>query len=118
MSMLFVSGKLDRVFALSACVFVGNSLIRHGKGHNVLEPAQAGCFVLHGRHMGESRVLLEWLHMFKESRGDVLTLDLDPDTPRFDPFCEVHGPEELGRAVAHVFGLSDQASVKCMISQR
>jgi 3-deoxy-D-manno-octulosonic-acid transferase len=47
-------GELMKLYALSAVVFVGGSLVPTG-GHNVLEPASLGVPVLFGPHMGNFR---------------------------------------------------------------
>lgn len=43
-------GELGLFYRLSPIVFVGGSLVKRG-GHNILEPAQLGCAILHGLHM-------------------------------------------------------------------
>lgn len=44
-------GEMGLLFRLAPVVFVGGSLVPHG-GHNPIEPAQLGCAVLYGPHMG------------------------------------------------------------------
>lgn len=47
-------GELGLFYRLSAVAFVGGSLVPHG-GHNLLEPGQLGCAVVHGPHMTNFR---------------------------------------------------------------
>ena len=54
--LLDVVGPLAHCYALGVAAFVGGSLVPAG-GHNVLEPARAGCPVLvgpHTEHVGEA----------------------------------------------------------------
>ncbi|MEC9466101.1 MAG: glycosyltransferase N-terminal domain-containing protein [Myxococcota bacterium] len=44
-------GELATVYSCATLVFVGGSLVDRG-GHNIIEPAQFGCPVLFGPHMG------------------------------------------------------------------
>ena len=44
-------GELASVYGCATLVFVGGSLVDRG-GHNIIEPAQYGCPVLFGPHMG------------------------------------------------------------------
>ncbi|MHC5211654.1 MAG: 3-deoxy-D-manno-octulosonic acid transferase [Planctomycetota bacterium] len=53
-------GELETLFALAAVVFLGGSLVPVG-GHNVLEPAAAGCPVLVGPHLESCRAEAELL---------------------------------------------------------
>lgn len=47
-------GELGAIYALAELVFVGGSLAHVG-GHNLLEPVQAGCVVMHGPHVENQR---------------------------------------------------------------
>jgi 3-deoxy-D-manno-octulosonic-acid transferase len=47
-------GELEALFALASVVFLGGSLVPVG-GHNVLEPAAAGCALLVGPHLESCR---------------------------------------------------------------
>ena len=53
-------GELAAVYARAAAAFVGGTLVPVG-GHNVLEPASAGCPVLHGPHVANIRHAVELL---------------------------------------------------------
>ncbi|MGB5107809.1 MAG: glycosyltransferase N-terminal domain-containing protein [Candidatus Zixiibacteriota bacterium] len=57
-------GKLNAVYHLSLIAFVGGTLAPLG-GHNLLEPALAGCPVLHGPHFFEQIRGHELLHRFE-----------------------------------------------------
>ncbi|KAA8497700.1 putative 3-deoxy-D-manno-octulosonic acid transferase, mitochondrial [Porphyridium purpureum] len=104
-------GKLGDVFDRSECVFVGNSLISNGNGHNILEPALAGCHVIHGCYMGESHVLLDWLNL-AGSRCSVELSTQDAGKEALEPFRQVDSAIELGVAVAHFFEASEAARMK------
>lgn len=56
-------GKLNAVYHLSQIAFVGGTLAPIG-GHNLLEPALAGCPVLHGPHFFGQLRGHELLHQF------------------------------------------------------
>lgn len=45
-------GDLGVVFRSASMVFMGKSLVAPGGGQNPIEPAQCGCAVLHGPHVG------------------------------------------------------------------
>ncbi len=45
-------GELGVVFRSASMVFMGKSLVAPGGGQNPIEPAQCGCAVLHGPHVG------------------------------------------------------------------
>jgi 3-deoxy-D-manno-octulosonic-acid transferase len=47
-------GELNLLYSLASVVFVGGSLAAHG-GHNPIEPAHAGCAILHGPDMANAR---------------------------------------------------------------
>ncbi len=47
-------GELGLFYRLSPVAFVGGSLVPHG-GHNLLEPGQLGCAIVHGSHMTNFR---------------------------------------------------------------
>jgi 3-deoxy-D-manno-octulosonic-acid transferase len=65
-------GELGLVYALSPIVLVCGSLIPGIGGHNPIEPAQAGCCVLHGPHMVNAEDICSIM-------GD-LTLTVDTNT--------------------------------------
>jgi 3-deoxy-D-manno-octulosonic-acid transferase len=58
--LLDTMGELETLFGLASVVFLGGSLVPVG-GHNVLEPAAAGCPVLVGPHLESCRVEAELL---------------------------------------------------------
>ena len=45
-------GDLGLVFRSASVVFMGKSLVAPGGGQNPIEPAQCGCAILHGPHVG------------------------------------------------------------------
>ncbi|MEH0002592.1 MAG: glycosyltransferase N-terminal domain-containing protein [Holosporaceae bacterium] len=47
-------GVMRALLPLSRFVFVGGSLLEGMQGHNLIEPALAGCVVLHGPYMGKN----------------------------------------------------------------
>ena len=49
-------GELGLLFRLAPIVFMGGSLVPHG-GQNLLEPARAGCAILHGPHVHNFRAI-------------------------------------------------------------
>ncbi|MFN7710027.1 MAG: 3-deoxy-D-manno-octulosonic acid transferase [Holosporales bacterium] len=49
-------GEMGLFFSVSSCVFLGGSLVPIG-GHNLIEPAQLHCAILHGPHMHKTRDL-------------------------------------------------------------
>lgn len=60
-------GELAAVYARAAVAFVGGTLVPVG-GHNVLEPASAGCPVLHGPHVANIRHAVELLEACDAAR--------------------------------------------------
>ncbi len=64
-------GKLNAAYHLSDIAFVGGTLAPLG-GHNLLEPALAGCPVLHGPHY------------FQQLRGHALLREFEMDIPVAD----------------------------------
>jgi 3-deoxy-D-manno-octulosonic-acid transferase len=51
-------GELGLFYRLCPIAFIGGSLIPHG-GHNLIEPAQLGCAILHGPHMQNFREIAD-----------------------------------------------------------
>jgi len=58
--LLDVVGPLAHCYPLAVAAFVGGSLVAAG-GHNVIEPARAGCPVLVGPHTANTRDVVERL---------------------------------------------------------
>jgi len=60
-------GELAAVYSRAAAAFIGGTLVPVG-GHNVLEPAAAGCPVLHGPHVENIRHAVELLEACDAAR--------------------------------------------------
>lgn len=54
-------GELGLWFRLCPITFMGGSLVPIG-GHNLIEPAQLGCAILHGPHMQSCQDVVDLLH--------------------------------------------------------
>jgi 3-deoxy-D-manno-octulosonic-acid transferase len=66
-------GELGLFYRLCDIVFVGGSLVPIG-GHNMIEPAQLGCAVLHGPYMNNQK---EQETLFKAHEASVLVQDVE-----------------------------------------
>jgi 3-deoxy-D-manno-octulosonic-acid transferase len=86
-------GEVGVIFRSASVVFMGKSLAAPGGGQNPIEPAQCGCAVLHGPHVGN----------FAEVYA---TLDADKGA------VQINDAAALARAVQ--FLLTDPATLRRM----
>ncbi|MGQ0551844.1 MAG: 3-deoxy-D-manno-octulosonic acid transferase [Planctomycetota bacterium] len=92
-------GELEGFFALAAITFLGGSLVPVG-GHNVLEPAAAGCPILVGPHLESCRAEAELL---REAGGLLVTQDAAALT---QTLRELLADEPRRRAMGRAAGLA------------
>lgn len=86
-------GELSALYAHATVAFVGGTLAELG-GHNLLEPLQAGCPVLFGPHVGNTREAAELL--LRSGAG-----------------IEVRDASELGRRVAQL--MTDRSDAEARV---
>lgn len=80
-------GDLKHLYAVASVAFIGNSLTRNGRGHNLVEAARYGVPILHGPNLGPYRAMKE----------QILSGSLQ-STPLHDYLHEVRSPAEIARA--------------------
>ncbi len=74
--------ELGLFYRLSPVVFVGGSLVNIG-GHNIIEPAQLECAIIHGNHMDNSQEVTKLFSAFQAN-------------------CQIKDANELARIIAEL----------------
>ena len=59
--LLDTMGELAKLYSIANVAFVGNSLVKPGGGHNLIEPVAQGVAVLHGPHIQNMQHMAEIL---------------------------------------------------------